>query len=296
MPDTRDSTRYLTVVGILHPDNRLELRPGFSTDVAALATEDRESGVTVELLGERGQVLLRRGVPAGPVCADGAPVVYHLIAGKVPVPPGARAMRVLREDVVLEEVELAREPPRLRLEWTAPDRPQGRQALAWEADHPEGRPLTFIAAYSHTSGQSWQPLSGPIEERGLEIDFDLLPGGERCLLQVRATDGFNTVSTESEPFAVPVKSCVAMILSPEDGAELESGEPVLLQGQGYYLEEGRPELEALRWNSSIDGPLGEGTLVHLPGLSPGEHEVLLEAGERERVGRARAAIRVSEPR
>ena len=293
MADERDTTRYLTVVGILYPDNRLELRPGFSTELADLSVEDRESGVTVELLGERGEVLLRRGVAAGPVCADGAQVTYHLIAAKVPVPARSRAMRVLRDDVVLEELELAREPPRVSLEWSPPERPEGRHAIAWQADHPEGRELSFIAAYSHTGGKSWQPLSGPISSRELEIDFDLLPGGDRCLVQVRASDGFNTVSAESDAFAVPVKPCVAMILSPEEGAELAPDEPVLFQGQGYYLEEARPELEALRWSSSVDGPLGEGTLVQLPGLSPGDHEVVLEAGEGERIGRARTAIRVA---
>jgi hypothetical protein len=293
MADERDTTRYLTVVGLLYPDNRLELRPGFSTELPDLAIEDRESGVSVELLGESGEVLLRWGVAAGPVCADGARVAYHLIAAKVPVPAGSRALRVLRDDVVVEEVELAREPPRLSLEWDPPDRPEGRQVVAWQAEHPEGRELSFLVAYSPTGGKTWQPLSGPISERELEIDFDVLPGGEGCLVQVRASDGFNTVSAESETFAVPIKPCAAMILSPEEGAELAADEPVLLQGQGFYLEEARPELEALRWSSSVDGPLGEGTLVHLPGLSPGDHEVVLEAGEGERIGRARTAIRVT---
>jgi hypothetical protein len=294
MPDERDTTQYLTVVGVLHPDNRLELRPGFSTDLPELASDDRESDVTVELLDEGGEVLLRSGVPAGPVCADGVQVNFHLIAGKVPLPPKSSTMRLLRDDIVLEEIELAREPPRLRFEWAAPDRPEGRHTLAWQADHPEKRPLTFVVAYSHTGGKSWQPLSGPIEALELEVDFDRLPGGDRCLLQVRATDGRHTVTSESEPMRVPVKPCVAMILSPEENAELAAGEPVLLRGQGYYLEEDRPELEALRWSSSLDGPLGEGTLVHLPGLSPGEHEIALEAGEGERVGRAATAVLATE--
>jgi hypothetical protein len=122
------------------------------------------------------------------------------------------------------------------------------------------------------------------------VDFDLLPGGDRCRIGVLATDGVNTIVAESPSFAVPVKPCRAMILAPEDGSSFAIGELVLLQGQGYYLEEQQAETEELVWTSSQAGELGRGMTVEVKGLSPGLHRITLRAGTGERAGEASISI------
>lgn len=285
--------RFLTVLGILHPDNRLQLVPGFTTGEAAFAAEDPESGVTVEITDAGGRTLVRHRITAGPMCADGVELRELMVAGKVPFPDEARGMRVMRDDVLVGEFEIPAEGPAVKLRWRQPAAPvTGTRKVAWSAQHPEGLELTHLLAYSHDA-QRWQPLSPPTPSTEAEIDFDVLPGGRKCRLAVLTSDGFNTTRTESKPFAVAVSTCQAFLLAPEPGTEVAADDRLTLRGQGYWLEEDRPEREDLRWASSIDGPLGEGTIVQVTGLSPGEHVISLEAGSGDRVGRAETTIAVA---
>jgi hypothetical protein len=127
------------------------------------------------------------------------------------------------------------------------------------------------------------------------VDFEQLPGGEACRVGVIATDGVNTVELDSEPFRVAVKGCVAIILGPADGAALASDEPVWFQGQGFHIEEGRPETEHLGWTSSIDGDLGSDPLFERT-LSPGKHVITLTTGAEEPRRPATITVDVLPPR
>jgi len=149
--------------------------------------------------------------------------------------------------------------------------------------------------YTHTDGERWSRLGWRTDSRAAEVDFAQLPGGDRLRLAVVATDGVNTTMAESPTFRVVVKPCRAMILAPEDGATVAAGGTVLLRGQGYYLEEVRPETEALAWNSSQDGDLGLGMLLGWSPCAGGEHRVTLVAGTGGRQGTTEITVRVHEP-
>jgi hypothetical protein len=166
--------------------------------------------------------------------------------------------------------------------------------VAWESRHPSDAPLTSVASYSSDDGASWQPLGLPTAGNEVELDLDALPGGERCRVSVKTTDGVHTVTTISEPFTLPPRPCVALILAPGPGLVIPEGETLQLQGQGYWLEEQRPEFEALLWSSSLAGALGSGPVVGAVGLEAGTHEITLEAGEDDRAGRATVEVVVTE--
>lgn len=196
--------RYLTITGLLHPDNRLDLQPGFVTDSTEFAGEDRESELVVEFLDEADALVLRYRVAVSPVCADGARVDHWVVAAKVPYPAGARSLRFLRQDIVIHEARIPQESPVVRLAWEPTGDRRGEQVIRWTGEHPEGMPLTYLVSYSSDGGESWRALSPPIPDTEFAFDFDGLPGGKRCLIGVTATDGFNTVTVTSEPFDAPV--------------------------------------------------------------------------------------------
>jgi hypothetical protein len=288
-----NTVRYLTIGGILLPDNRLVLQPGYLTEQSKPTVEDLDSPLSVELVDERGRTLLRHRIAASPFCADGATINQLAVLGKVPFPPATRTVRFLRDAVLIHEIEVPREKPEVRLHWEPPQNIAGRVPVAWSGQHPEGRSLTYALRYSHTGGRTWQPLGFNLKETELEVDFDSLPGGVDCRLSVMATDGVNTTVEDSEPFSVPVKACLAMILSPENEATFAAGEPVPLRGQGFYLEENEPETEELAWDSSKDGDLGRGMSLEVPSLSPGHHQITLTTGLGERVGQANVTIHIT---
>jgi hypothetical protein len=123
------------------------------------------------------------------------------------------------------------------------------------------------------------------------VDVEQLPGGERCRIRVRATNGVRSSEAVSPAFSVSVKACQAIIQQPIDGGTVAA--EVSLLGNGWYLEERQPELWALQWASDRDGPLGEGRGVFAR-LSPGEHVISLTAGTDKRAATASVRITVRE--
>jgi hypothetical protein len=163
------------------------------------------------------------------------------------------------------------------------------QRIAWSATHPEGRHVSYALAYTNDDGATWQPLLLPSPATELEVDFDTLPGG-RGRLRLIATDGTATAMSDSPVLRVARKPCIPTIFEPADGAELPGDEPITLHGQGYYLEERRVDEEHLDWNSSLDGPVGNGAAIQVE-LRPGKHEITLEAGTPAR--RASTSVNVT---
>jgi hypothetical protein len=290
-----EEQRFLTVVGLVTPDDEVQLFPGFSTLSAHRAGPDRESPYEVELLGRGDVVLGRRRVAIQQICYDGDAARGHVaLMGKVPIPDGTVALRILREKTVLLLRELPAEAPEVRLTWRPPDRPDyGQQTIAWEADHPAGAELNFIVVYDARDDGSWQPLSLVTTSMSHEVDFARLPGGPRCRIGVLASDGLNTVQATSEPFSLPPRPCQPFIIAPLDGDRVAEGTTVVLQGQGYWLEEDRPETEQLEWSSSLDGRLGAGPTLPVV-LRRGEHAITLTAGSAERASSTAVLVTVGE--
>ena len=292
MTNPREATQYLTVTGVLHPDNRLDLEPGFLTTEPAHAVEEPDSALVAELADASGKALLRFRLSYGLPCTDGAATADRLVMAKVPFPRATRLIRFVLDGVVIHELEVAREAPTVRLAWEPGEGTEGVRPVRWQGGHPEGRELRYLLSYSADDGKTWQPLSLPVGETEHDVDFDRLAGGDRCRLRVLATDGVNTTEAVSEPFKRPVQPCYAMILEPDNGTAYGREDPVRLQGQGYYLEEREPELDRLDWVSSADGPLGEGAIVEVSGLSPGAHTITLTAGREGRTGTAIVTIQI----
>jgi hypothetical protein len=280
---------YLRLIGRLEPDNRLLLRPGHLTSKPRQIDEDPESELVAELVDEEGKTLLRHGVPLVPYCVDGEITASRAVRATIPFNSRTRTIRFLRDGVLVHEIEVSRAAPKVELTWE-PGQGTGKQRITWRAEHPEGLPLEFFLRYSHDGGKTWQRASLRTRETQQSLDLDALPGGRRCAVAVVATDGVNTTMARSRMFAVPVKPCRAMIISPEDGAELDAAEPVVLEGQGFYLEEASPELEELRWSSRPSGLDGEGALVTVSEPNPGKYRLTLEAGRGDRVGRETVSI------
>lgn len=293
MPGPREATRYLTITGVLHPDNRLDLEPGFLTTEDAYAVEEPDSALVAEMADADGKVLLRFRLSYGFPCTDGAAFADRLVMSKVPFPRATRLIRFVLDGIVIHELEVAREAPAVRLDWEPSDGIEGIRPVRWQGEHPEGHELQYLLSYSADDGKTWQPLSLPVGETDQEVDFDRLAGGDRCRLRVLATDGVNTTEAVSEPFNRPVQPCYAMIVEPENGTAYARDDPVRLRGQGWYLEEREPEFDQLDWMSSVDGPLGQGAILWVSGLSPGAHTITLTAGREGRTGTTTVTIQIS---
>jgi hypothetical protein len=291
------------VVGLLHDDGRVEIQPGYTVDKPAPRRPPREVPALpqhgmVQLVGRDGSALVTQRLPLAAVCPhpppDGRPIERtppRAFQASVPLLDGVVAARFLFDGRVAHELKVSRHRPEVTLHWQ-PDghHVEGKHVIRWEGRHAEGLPLHYTLLFSSSGGRRWVPrsLSGPATSATL--DFARQPGGA-CLLAVVATDGFNTTWAHSRPFTLPIKPCRAIIHQPLDGARASAEHPVLLVGQGHYLEEDEPERRALSWASSLDGSLGVGGALRVR-LRPGAHVITLSAGVGSRVGSAEVRLEV----
>jgi hypothetical protein len=276
--------RYLMFFGTLHVDNRLELIPGYLSNRRMPFVEGSTPPVMVDLLDQAGRILLRGALSTARYCGDGVESDDLLVRGAIPFRDDVRQIRFLGRDLELLTMPVSNASPELRLTSQPLGIARGQQIIAWEASHQDGLKLQYFLLYSTNAGRTWERLTSRLEDTEYPVDFDQVPGGQECRIVVVATDGVNTTTAETEAFSVAAKPCQVFLLEPADGEQFAAGRAILLRGQGYYLEEQRAETETLVWTSDREGELGRGPLVELRArLSPGEHQITLQAGNAGRV-------------
>ncbi|MBN1875463.1 MAG: PKD domain-containing protein [Anaerolineae bacterium] len=154
----------------------------------------------------------------------------------------------------------------------------GTVPITWEALDEDGDALSYVLRYSTDGGATWIALAVDLTEAGYALDTSRLPGTDQGVIQVIATDGLNTVMDVSDGvFTVPVKAPTAYIALPTNGSVILENMGVALVGSAYDPEDGPLADSQLTWSSSLDGELGSGETVFVPGLSQGWHTITLMA-------------------
>ncbi len=150
--------------------------------------------------------------------------------------------------------------------------------VRWQASDVDGDALTYSVQYSADGGQTWLPLIAELTETEYTVDIHQLPGSERAMIRVLATDGANVGEDQSDAvFNIPKKAPSPRILAPEDGRWYVPTQTIILEGTAADLEDGTLPDDALRWTSDQDGELGVGASIAVTGLSSGYHTITLTA-------------------
>lgn len=287
---------YLSVVGHWDADGGFELRPCYTRPLGEVH-DPVDDLALAEVFGRDGDVLGRWGLAVFEYVDSGTG--NRVVRGSVPLPDDAVRLRISAPSagsssepgaMVLAEIDIPSSVPEVRIVDGPPEHAEGRVRLAWDAwgDPP---PVEYRVHYS-VDGERWIPVALRLDGLWMDLDTDEIPGSDRCLLRVTVTNGVRSASALSEPFSVPLKRCRSFIVHPRDG-EVYSGE-LLLAGNGWWLEDDRPEVEQLLWVSDLDGTIGRGRSV-LAQLSPGEHRITLMAGRGKRAGSSDVRVVITEP-
>jgi hypothetical protein len=289
-------TERIRLSARLDADGHLTLRPAFPTTIAPERWRHDTLAYVAEVLDTQGRAIVRVPLSSSGTCDSrsiGGAGQRRVLRGSVDLPENAARLNILHVDasgrapIVLASAPVPERAPELRLLAMPEGEVRGRFTLTWEAtgDPP---PVRYFVDYS-PGRETWAPLSLGLSERQLSVDFDSLAGGNACRLAVTASNGLRTSRVESGPFRVREKPCAAAILRPIDGEEISSR--IVLVGNGWWREEGRPEFEALTWTSDAQGELGRGQYVTAR-LEPGTHHITLHAGTGERRGEESVTVHV----
>jgi hypothetical protein len=283
-------TERIRLSARLNSDGRLTLRSAFPTAIPPERWRHDALSYVVEILDAQGHPLVRVPLSAYGTCGTNS----TSLRGSVDLPDDAARLDILRVDtsgrdpIVLASKPIPERAPELRLLAVPEGEVEGEFTLMWEASG-DPPPVRYFIDYS-LGRETWEPLSLGVSEPQLTIDFANLAGGQACRLAVTASNGLRTTRVESGPFRVREKPCAAVILRPVDGEKLPPN--VILVGNGWWREEGRPEVEALEWISDVQGALGRGQSVTVR-LEPGTHRITLLAGTEERAGKESVTVHVT---
>jgi len=218
----------------------------------------------------------------------------------VPWQDGTHEIEILFEGQTLFTQAVSANAPQVTIE--APNGGEvinldGLLQVRWSVEDLDGDQTSAIVQYSPDAGETWKAIAMTVGEVTAEIDTANLSGSDQALMRVCVSDGINTTCDESDgTFTVPTKSPLAMIISPEPESFYASGQEAILQGVAIDPEDGSiPDGPSYRWESSLDGFLGEGRNLWGLTLSIGRHVLTLEVVDSDgQTGRTSVEIVVGE--
>lgn len=221
-----------------------------------------------------------------------APILFNFV---IPFDPATSRIVLRREDKVLAERKVSPNYPKVTLVplKSVKEALTGRQTISWEASDTDGDPLTFTVEYSFDGGKNWIPVSVGLTRNSLAIDFNSLPGSDKALIRVLASDGVNTSEARlGQTFRVARKGPQLTLSVPTTGVLTL---PNIVEATAFDWEDGLlTDPAAYRWSSNRDGLLGTGPWMFLSNLvlSPGEHTITLTVSDSDK-NNATATLAVS---
>jgi hypothetical protein len=171
--------------------------------------------------------------------------------------------------------------------------PDEQYRLAWHASDLDSDALWFDVAFSRDGGETWEVIATRLQESEVLVRGDQFPGTENARVRVYASDGVRTSVATSAAFAVARKPPLVFITAPENGLVVPSGAVLMFSGFVLDREDDPAASLPMHWRSDRDGPLGSGSEIMVPWLSPGSHEITLSTTDGDgQVGTASVEILV----
>jgi hypothetical protein len=273
---SQTTERVAEVSGEVGLDGHAILNPAYH--LMSVAPSTTTGDYTVEVLDAQGSLLSSQGFSVSFLALSNPPQDLSEAPFVVAVrfPDGARTIRVKHGATVLTEMSISAHAPSLSL--TSPSGGEtwgatGSYTIRWQGNDIDGDTLHYTVLYRQGAGD-WGVLGADLTANELTADAADLPGGTAAQVQVLATDGINTTTTESDLFTVDHKPPEAFITFPAEGASFMPDVSLFLQGTAYDLEDGTLPDSAYHWTSDKDGDLGTGA-SNLVILSPGPHIITL---------------------
>lgn len=199
----------------------------------------------------------------------------------LPYPEGAEQIDLLRDGVVIGTKPVSPSQPQVTVLTPNGGEEVGESLeITWEASDADDDELSYTVLYSADGGDTYQPIVVGYPTNSLVVtDLDDLTGSEEGVVKVVASDGVNTGSDTSDGvFSVPGGPPTAIILGPENGGTYPLGGKVPFHGVASDREDGTFS-DTLTWSSDLDGMLGAGPRFTIADLTPGVHEITLQASD-----------------
>ncbi len=273
------SIAYLVVRGEIDVDLQIaRFRPFLATSLTTPPAPPVPGDYTLRLTTNRGALVAE--IPFAPLQSEAdapeteAPIGQFLIV--VPNSPDIALAEIVHDGQVIASRSRSASAPSVTL--LVPNGGEviqdGEIEVAWEASDPDGDPLAFTVQYSADGGRRWDTMVTDWPSRRYAIDRGSVAGGLSARVRVSASDGFLSVSDESdESFAVAGHPPSVSVRSPGDASVYFGEQLVFLEASARDQEDGTLDGARVTWRSDRDGAIGTGAAFERPAstFSEGVH-------------------------
>jgi Tol biopolymer transport system component len=288
-----DQPRFV-FMGTLEPGkNRVSLRHAYVTNKGGYATPlDTAADMVLAFLDDSGSVISLNPIAVASTAYDlprklDAPEPPAALTAIRPLPPQTKIVEIRRKNdqQVLLRLKPGAAPPKVVRCGAGLSKTENGTMLIlnWNAEDPDGDPLSYHLAYSRDGGKHYQPLVAATRKTKFSLPAENLAGGKAVVFQMTASDGLNSAAAVSNSIGLPEHEPVAAITSLKDGDNFTVYDLIALRGLAYDMEDGiigdqKAERSRLQWVADGSHKLGSGPTATLqPGLKPGRHKITLTA-------------------
>ncbi|MCB9680210.1 MAG: hypothetical protein H6733_01960 [Alphaproteobacteria bacterium] len=282
------SHTWIRYAGRVWEDLSFEAEAGWQTDTVARRPPRGDGTWVLELLDERGVVIVDTW-PAVAFTASGGRMQSARVVAYLPAHPAGRSIRLRRRDFVVDTRTLTAASPEVRI--TEVEVTEDRHLrIAWEASHadPHGPPLSYRVVYI-APGRGVFPIARDLTATVLLVPVARLPGSLEGRFAVLATDGLRSGRAVSRPVRVPMHPARVAILEPRPALAWPADQPLTLRGVAHDDAGRRLDPVGLVWTLDGEPVAREQHLALLRDLRPGDHTLVLAW---EGAGAPRAETRV----
>jgi hypothetical protein len=190
----------------------------------------------------------------------------------IPFPKGTAKFIFSKDNTPIKEISVSENVPMVTI-ITQIDGTEFAESktIEWAGNDSDGDKLYYTVEYSR-DGIQWEVLEPNITETQFSVDFSLLPGGEKAVIRVIASDGINSSKSDSNTFKVPTNPPQLFV---EDANVSDDG--VILSACAYDSADGWMYDDRITWTSDKDEEIGKGSTLFLTNLSVGNHTVIITA-------------------
>ncbi len=147
------------------------------------------------------------------------------------------------------------------------------QTIRWDGVSDGSVHYTLLLS---TDGIEWQVIASNLTDTEYLLNTSYISGSDNAVVKILATDGINTVEDVSDGlFSISHKPPDAHFFYPAQGETIPYEKTIILDGNGFDLEDGIILDNHVSWYSNIDGLLGTGSQLPVD-LGVGHHVITLQ--------------------
>ncbi len=269
--------RFLRFSGALREDMDFTREPGWETENVAHRPEEGDGEYRLELRNKKGELLVETSprVDFTNICLPtDTKVRTTRVIAYVPLHKDACEMTFRRRDMILFREEIAKEPPKIRIDAVDLQK-DGKVKVSWTASASgRGRTLWFKVVYIVDKTRSFV-VANRLRRRSYAADLKSLPGSRQARFGVLATDGVRSAFAVSKAFEVVAKSPQIWIQSPDPEVTLPADQPVSLCGQALDVAGASLPEDGLVWRLDDEEVARGKRLGIATAPEPGQHKLSL---------------------